>query len=306
MNIKKKAARADSARKISFSSSVSRRICMAFIVGVASLRLSEAATVYQNTFDDSSSLNDFTVYGEKFDSYAPPPLHSVSINAGQLRIDTDYLRPNGPTSTPVLFGRAFLSVDTSTTFTPGYNAALSRNNGLISWSFNLSNQDGTYNNFFSCVLASTKTDPYNNDQGFAQGYAFSGGGMVGNRMAIRRFDYGMGGGGEMLIDIGEGLGTLPNKGSFKITFDPATAEWSLYGEAGPEYADPTQVDSLLGTAIDNTYTDVETKYFGLLGKTTGTTYFDNVTVDVVPEPASILFLVSTFLGAGFLRRRIIV
>ena len=302
MNSKKTNPHSDPFRARNGTSPVFRQCCTALLIGLAALNLSDAATVYQNTFDDSGCLSDFAVYGEEFESYDPPPLHSVSIDAGQLRIDTDYLRPNGPTSYPVLSGRAFLSVDTSATFTPGYNASLSRNNGLISWSFNVSNQNGTFNNAFSCVLASTMADPYDIN---ADGYTFNAGGMVGNRMVIKRFDYGLGGGGEMLIDIEAGLGPLPDKGSFKITFDPATSEWSLYGETGPEYVDPTQVDSLLGTAIDSTYTDVETKYFGLLGKTTGINYFDNVTVDVVPEPASILFIFFTFLGAGFLRRRII-
>lgn len=262
-----------------------------------------ASSVYQNSFDNPGSLDDFTIYGEEFVSYTPPALHAVSIDDGQLRIDTDYLRPNGPTAYPVLLGMAQLSVNTSTTFGSGYNAILSQNNGLVSWSFNLSNQDGTYNNSFSCILASTKANSYSSEGGFAQGYALNGGGMVGNRLALRRFDYGMGGGGEMLIDITEGLGPLPDKGSFRITFDPSTSEWSLYGETGPHYTDPTQVDSLLGSAVDNTYTHTETGYFGLVGRTTGTNYFDNVSVDVVPEPASILIITATCTGAVFIRRR---
>jgi hypothetical protein len=270
------------------------------------MNLAKAATVYQNTFDAPSNLDDFTIYGEEFISYDPPPLHSVSIDAGQLRIDTDYLRPNGPGTNPTLVGRAILSLDTSTSFNSGYNTTLGQNNGLISWSFNISNQDGTFNNYFSCILASTKADSYDSEGGYSHGYAFSGGGYVGNRMLLKRFDYGMGGGSLTLIDITAGLGPLPVKGSFKITFDPATSEWSLFGETGAEYTDPTQVDRWLGSAIDDTYTTVETKYFGLLGKTTGSTYFDNVTVDVVPEPSSIIFMVSAFFGAGFIRRRMIV
>ena len=303
MNSKRQVTRSNLFRTTRFKTPVYHGFYMAILIGLTSWNPAEAATVYQNTFDDPGSLTDFTVYGEEFVSYNPPPLHSASIDAGQLRIDTDFLKPNGPGTNPTLSGRAFLSVDTSATFTPGYNATLSRNNGLISWSFNLSNRDGTYNNSFSCVLASTKADPFNSDQGFAQGYAFNGGGMVGNRMAIRRFDYGMGGGGEMLVDITDGLGPLPDKGSIRITFNPTSSEWSLYGETGTAYTDPSQVDNLLGTAIDDTYTDIETKYFGLLGKNTGTNYFDNVTVDVVPEPASIILMISAFLGAGFIRRK---
>lgn len=278
---------------------------IALIIGMTSLISAQAVTVYQNTFDAPSSLDDFTIYGATFPNYTSSPLHSVSIDAGQLRIDTDYYQPNGPGTPPTFLGRALLSMDTSSAFAPGYESVLSQNSGLISWSFDVSNQNGGFNNHFSCVLASTKANPYSSVGGFAQGYAFSGGGMVGNRMVIRRFDYGMGGGGEMLVDITDGLGTLPDKGSIRITFNPATSEWSLYGEIGVEYTDPSQVDNLLGTAIDDTYTNVETKYFGLTGRTTGTNYFDNLTVDVVPEPATLLFLICTSLGAVFVRRRML-
>lgn len=274
------------------------------ISGLSFLHPAQAETVYRNSFDDASSLDDFTVFGERFIGYNPPPLHSVSIDSGQLRIDTDYQRPNGPGTNPTLFGQAFLSADTSTAFTPGYNPILSQNTGLVTWSFNVSNQDGSFNNHFSCVLASTMAYPYKSDQEFAHGYALNGGGMVGNRMVLKRFDYGLGGGSEILIDITDGLGPLPDKGSFRITFDPASAEWSLYGETGPNYSDPASVQNLLGTAVDDTYTHSETRYFGLLSATTGTGYFDNVTVDVVPEPASVIFMVSSFLGAVFIRRRI--
>ena len=262
----------------------------------------DAVTVYRNTFDDSESLDDFTVHGETFTGYNPPPLHSVSVDTGQLRMDTSYQRPNGPGLPPALFGRAYLSLDASAAFHPGYDPMLSQNSGLISWSFNISNQDGAYNNYFACVLASTKADPYDTDAGFARGYAFCGGGMVGDRMLIKRFDYGMGGGSRILIDVSDGLGPLPDKGSLRITFDPATSMWSLYGKSGPEYNDPTQVETLLGSCVDNTYTDIETPYCGLLSMTTGTTFFDNFTVDSVPEPASVVFIVSGLLAVGFVRR----
>ena len=303
MNSKRQTTRPGLVRKSNVKTPAYYRFYLVVLINMASLSRSEATTMYQNTFDAPGNLDDFTVYGEEFAGYTPPPLHSVSIDTGQLRIDTDYLRPNGPNTNPTLTGRSFLAIDTSTTFNPGYHTTLSQNNGLISWSFNVSNQDAIFNNSFSCVLASTMADPFDIN---ADGYSFNAGGMGGNRMVIKRFDYGLDGGGEILIDITDGLAPLPEKGSFNITFNPATTEWSLYGETGPEYTDPTRVASRLGTAIDDTYTGVETKFFGLLGGATGTDYFDNMTVDVVPEPASILFLVSTFLGAGFLRRRIIV
>ncbi len=250
------------------------RVYLAVLISLASLNLSEAASVYQNTFSSPDSLNGFTHYGTG----------SVGIESGQLRIDTTG------------FSARSLSLDTSLSFSSAYKPILSQNSGLISWSFNLANQDGAYNNGFSCILASTMADPY--DLG-ADGYSFRGGGMVGNRMVIKRFDYGLGGGGEILIDITNGLGPLPQKGSFRITFNTAADEWSLFGETGSEFTDPTQVDTLLGRATDGTYTGVETKFFGFSGQTAGSVFVDNVSVDVVPEPTSSALLI---IGAGVLYR----
>jgi len=252
---------------------VNHGVYLAVLISLVSLNLSEAANVYQNTFTSPSSLNAFTTYGGG----------SVSIESGQLRID--------PGSS-----HSRLTLDTSLSFSSAYKPILSQNSGLISWSFNVANQNGGLNNGFSFVLASTMADPY--DLG-ADGYYLHGGGMAGNRMAVTRFDYGLGGGQQTLVDITDGLGPLPQKGSFRITFDPATDTWSLFGETGSEFTDPTQIDTPLGTATDGTYTDVEAKFFGFGGQTTGSDFFDNVNVDVVPEPASSALLV---IGAGVLYR----
>jgi hypothetical protein len=281
------------------------RIATCLIIFSARIFLlsADAAIVYRNSFDDPGSLDDFTVYGEDFSGYDPPPLHEVSIDDGQLRIDSTDHRPHGPDTYPLLSGRAFLSMDASAVCAPGYAAILSHNNGRISWSFNLSNRDGAYNNRFACVLASTLPDPYSDGGEYASGYAFCGGGMVGSRMYIKRFDYGLDGGGSILIDVTDGLGNLPEKGSFRVTFDPVTSTWSLFGETGSQYTDPTRVNSLLGSAVDSMYTDEETPYIGWLSSSTGTTWIDNVRIDAVPEPASRAFIACSLLTALFARRR---
>lgn len=270
----------------------------ALLIGLTSLVTAHAATLYRNTFDAPGSLDTFTVYdGESFNSN-PSLSPMVSIEAGQLKIHPDPRHPAGMTC---------LSGNSATLFSPAYDPVLSLNSGLISWSFNISNQDSApHNSAFSCILASTTANPFDSDQGFAQGYALTGGGMVGNRMTLRRFDYGMGGSGETLVEITDGLAPLPEKGSFRITFNPVTSNWSLYAETGADYTDATQAGSLLGNAVDDTYTHIETRYFGLVGSNAGTTYFDNVTVDVVPEPASAIFMLSAFLGTAFIHRRMLV
>ena len=107
-------------------------------------------------------------------------------------------------------------------------------------------------------MASTKENPYDID---ANGYCLKGGGMVGDRLVLSRFDFGLGGGQEILIDILDGLGTLPQKGSIRITYDPYINEWSLFMKIDTGFIDPMHVDTLLGTSIDSIYTNIETKYF---------------------------------------------
>jgi len=227
---------------------------------------SEAKFVYQNTFDYPDSLDAFHVLRDDSDS--------VAIEAGQLKIET---------------GGALLALDASTSFDPTYNTVLSHNSNLIRWSFNVSHIPGDFNGNFHVVLASTKEDAF--DIG-AHGYTIRGGTYGDGRIHIRRFDYGLGGGGENIIDISDGIKALPEKGSINITYNPVNDEWSLYGEAGPDYTDPIMVNTLMGKAIDGTYTSDDTKYFGLLRRNVGTVYLDNVGVEVIPEPNSIALIMS--------------
>ena len=250
------------------------------ILWVLSVQSVGALQVYHNTFDNTASLDDFTIYGETYVNYNPPPLHDVSVESGQLQIQTSYLRPNGPGTNPTLLGRATLIHDSSS-FGGGYHTVISQSAGLVSWAFNVANQDGVFNNGFAFILLSTSEDPY--DIG-AHGYYFRGGGMTGNRMGLWRFDFGLGGGQTPIIDIANGLGPLPDKGSFKITYDPFADEWNLFGEIGNEFVDPGPVNDLLGAEIDGTYTDLQTPFMGLGGGTTGLDIFDNVTVSHQSTP----------------------
>ena len=237
-----------------------------------------ASQVYINTFDNGESLEDFTIH-RKFD-----PSETISTESGQLRIET------------VGRGQVSLSLDTYS-FEDTYNSTLSQNSGIVSWSFNISNEDYDFNNYFCFTLVNTNQDPYDIS---GDGYCFKGGGLVGDRMGLWRFDYGIGGGQEALIDITDGLGVLPEKGSFKITYNPANDLWSLFAEIGSDYVDPEQVTNFLGSAVDGTYTSINTPYLSLTSGTTGNTYFDNITVSVIPEPTTLSLLA---LGAFLARRR---
>lgn len=234
----------------------------------------QGALVYRNDFESgSASLEGWQRFG-------PGP---VAVEAGEL------------TLRPARFDVVGASLDLSR-WGVGYASVLKQNPGPVSWSFNLSNQDGAVNNGFAFVLAGNQQDP----TGLAAvGYALSGGGNVGNRMLLWRFDFGIGGGGSVIVDIPDaiGLGTLPEKGTFRVSYDPAEDRWSVYGSMGVTYDDPAGKLRLLGQGLESGYTGRSLPYLSLAGTASGVDRFDNVQVNVVPEPGVTLLLVA---GAGIL------
>lgn len=230
----------------------------------------KGATVYYNNFDSgAASLNGLTIV----DQSLGPPWSSVGVDAGQLRID-----PVGPWNTFV--------VANTTSFGAPYSPILKNNPGTVTWAFNVSNQDSEsyLNNGFFFSLGSDSMNPTGSP---GSSYLLFGGAFVGNRMEFN------GVGTEfpsvVLFEIpsDEGLGPLPSKGSFRITYEPSTDLWSVFGEVGSDYVDPTTVTHLLGSVVDSTYTSVSLSYMAFGGQYYGSDFFDNVSVSVVPEPSTI-------------------
>ena len=221
--------------------------------------------LYQNDFNaGEASLAGLTPYYTTNSAY--PATATVSVVNGQLKLATTGLVHAG------------VSRDLRTG-NPAFRPRLHENYGLLTWSFNVSNQDGGFNNSFKVILATSSADPYALQ---SYGYEFGGGGYVGNRMILRRYSYGVGGGSADFVDILSGLGPLPMKGTYRITFDPATRVWSVYGSTGLTYADPTQVGTLLGSGVDPVPVTESLPYTMLVSSTTGAAYFDNfrVTLDL--------------------------
>ena len=106
---------------------------------------------------------------------------------------------------------------------------------------------------------------------------------------LYRFDHGLGRGGSIVIDIpsANGLGTLPAKGSFKITYDPSSDNWAVFGQIGTSYVDPTLVSTSMGSGVDLTYTSGSMPYFSFAGLNGGADFFDNLSITVVPEPSGL-------------------
>jgi hypothetical protein len=242
--------------------------CLLIVMG--EILSSRAATVYLNSFDSgAASLNGLTIV----DLSLGPPWSSVGVDSGQLRID------------PVGLWNTFVVANT-TSFAAPYSPILKNNPGTVTWAFNVSNQNSEAylnNGFFFC-LGSDSMDPLPYT---SSSYLLSGGGYLGNRMEFN------GNGAEFpsveLFEIPseEGLGPLPSKGSFRITYEPSTDLWSVFGEVGSDYVDPTTVTNLLGSVLDSTYTGVPLSYMAFGGSNHGSDFFDNVSVTVVPESSTI-------------------
>jgi hypothetical protein len=257
--------------------------------GLMALALTASgATVYYNNFDSGpASLTGFSIYrdNQRFVS------SSVGVDAGQVRFDQGD-------------GITYASFDTAS-FSRPYSPILKNNPGTVTWAFNVSNMDGgpmTNNWFFFSPVSD-----FPREQWADTGTSFGGGGYVGDRMEF--YNWGPGTPYQLLFDIpsDQGLGTLPQKGSFRITYEPSTDLWSVFGEFGTDYVDPTTVTNLLGSAVDGSFTTVSQRYMAFGGSWFGSDFFDNISVSVVPEPCTATLVIlgfATWASKLFRRRSI--
>ena len=255
-------------------------VCLLFIAISITVH---AVTIYSNNFDaGNSSLAGLLRYGSQ-----------VSIENGQLKLA-------GGTGYDDRAGAAIYLPGLS----PEYKSTLSQNKGLITWAFNISNIDGAYNNLFRISPAYSSND-LSYSSGY--GYTFKGGGMVQERMYLNAVAYSnspFGPVNQIMIDETDGIGTITNgkKGSVKITYNPAGQMWSLYAKESEQYFNPEMLSSedLVGTAFNSTFTGQLLPYFVMDSYSTGAAYIDNLTISIIPEPASLLLL---GLGGLVIRKR---
>ena len=223
-----------------------------------------ASTVYFNDFEGPASLSGLSIV----DYSLPPDSASVGVQSGQLRLDASY-------------DRTYIVANASS-FAAPYCTILKNNPGTVTWAFNVSNMDGTQNNsFFFCPASDTK-----GAWGYYSSYLLWGGGFVGNALEFYRTTWYTPPPLLLQIPSSDGLGTLPSKGSFRITYEPSSDLWSFFGYVGPEYVDPTTVTTLLGSVVDSSFTSMSLPYMEWGGSNIGSDFFDNISVNVVPEPAA--------------------
>jgi hypothetical protein len=179
--------------------------------------------VYENNFDNPTSLNSFTQLGDS----------PASLVDGQLGF--------------IMGEHEYGSVMLNTSGFENYSPLLKNNDGIISWAFNVSNKDGVWNNVFSMVLASSQSNPFDIN---AKGYVLTGGGLCGSEIMFQRFDYGVWGGAAVLLSIDYGIDVLPEKGSVKVTYNPENDEWNLFVANGEEYQNPQSLTESLDVDVD--------------------------------------------------------
>ncbi len=191
---------------------------------------------------------------------------------------------------PNAIGWVFTFLETDGFDSP-YNKVFGSNVEAVTWYFNMrqirSNPAGFASNTYGVafVIGCTSINAATEGEGYAVVL-----GNTGTPDPIRfvKFDQGIQSLGttlDGLIIAGEPLDDPTNDYmSLKLTYDPASNEWQLFGRNdGSSFQDPISGElSFLGKVVNNDYTDIELEYMGAYwqGHTAAdqTAFFDNVSV----------------------------
>jgi hypothetical protein len=240
-----------------------------------------ATTVYFNDFSGgAASLNGLSVVDQSLSPYSA----SVSVESGQLRLDATYWTT--------------YIVANASSFAAPYSTILKNNPGTVTWAFNVSNMDDVYaNGFFFCPASDTR-----GGWGYYSSYILWGNGG-GNPMQFYRTTWYDPPPLLLQIPSSESLDTLPSKGSFRITYEPSSDLWSLFGHIGLDYIDPTTVTTLMGSVVDSSFTSMSLPYMEWGGADMGSDFFDNISVSVIPEPATSTLALLAVATSAVLRLR---
>ena len=246
------------------------------VTGNTSLNLLTATTITANTVTIKSSNSGATptIYTPFTDDYnrvtlspgGTPSLTYTNTNtgAGNATIVTNYLNiANGAVA-----GQSYTTIPLSGFGSP-FNPTLASNSATttIEWSFNLrTNRGSIFSGFLAgayggaVVLASTTT----NLQSAGNGYALVYGGSATRNWRLVRYTGGLSG---TITDIVSG-GIFASNTSYvsaRIVYAPATNTWTYYfrDDGLAAWGDPTTVTTLIGSAVDSTYTSSLMSVFGV-------------------------------------------
>jgi hypothetical protein len=265
------------------------------IAGVLGILLVAGAAVADNVFLDDFNRADSATVGNGWTEVGG----DESISGNTLLFAT------GSAS-----GREWVTQDASTFASP-FTTTLENNPGLVTWSFHMQQSRSDPSGFdagnygAAMILAASSADLT-----LGTGYAIA----LGNSgstdpLRLVRFNGGM--------DLNSNLSNIISGGDYgaeyltvRVTYNPANDNWALYasGNASAFTGNPTTEANQIGSATaDSTYTGTALGYMGALynhsSGVSETARFDNVTVSVIPEPASAGFLAIAGLGFAFRRLR---
>jgi hypothetical protein len=217
--------------------------------------------IYENDFT-SNSLDGFLI-GDNGSA-------RVLIDEGKLRIDPGEGHSNS----------GYVSLDL-TVQSSEYTSKLIDSPSKIYWAFNISNVDGSVcggcNNLFLFELFSH--DSPNAASGF--GYILQGGGFVGSRFLFSQEALAFSPYGPIsntILDISDGLETLPTIGAFKISYDPTTSLWELFYEESTVQLNPKTINTKIGSRVNTGFVTEDLPYLILGSENTSTAFFDNLAV----------------------------
>ena len=189
---------------------------------------------------------------------------NTNTGAGNSTIVTNYLNINN--GNPA--GQSYTTVPLSGFGSP-FNPTLSSNSTLstIEWTFNLrTNRNtifpgfaaGTYGG--AVVLVGSNT----NIQSLGSGYALVYGGTGTRNWRLINYNNGLAGTQTDVISGGIFAGGT-NYVSVRIVYAPLTNTWTYYfrDDGAVAWGDPTTTSTLIGTAVDSTYTSTLMSVFGV-------------------------------------------
>lgn len=189
---------------------------------------------------------------------------NTNTGTGNATIVTNYLNiVNGGTA-----GQSYTTVPLSGFGSP-FNPTLSSNNSLstIEWTFNLrTNRASIFAGFGASsyggavVLAGSNTNLQSTGSGYALVY-----GTTGTRnWKLVKYNNGLAGTQTDIITGGLFAGNT-NYVSARIVYAPSTNTWSYYfrDDGASAWGDPTTTSTLIGSAVDSTYTSTLMSVFGV-------------------------------------------
>ncbi|MBI5808820.1 MAG: fibronectin type III domain-containing protein [Ignavibacteriales bacterium] len=207
------------------------------------------------------------------------------------RINNNILElTNDATSTANANGWIFVNQPLSNVNSP-FNATLSSNSGLVTWSFNMRQirtdpagfTSGSYGVAF--ILGSTSQNVQTTGTGYAILLGQSG---STDPIRLAKFSAGLQTSTNLITSNTSGLTDFGTEYlSVIVTYDPSNNTWELFlrNDGSSSFSDPLSGTlTSQGTIVDNTYTGSALSYFGAYwqGSTTAsqTAFFDNINISV--------------------------